>query len=76
MTEPEATALASKAQTCACGHRRDHPDVRALPRYGFGAMVLLMAGASATPKRIDYRCTRCSEVFDAATDPDERAHYR
>ena len=73
----QAPGLASDtASACVCGHRRDHPEVRAVPRYGFGAMLVLMAGASATPKRLDYRCTRCGQVFDATTDPRECAHYR
>ncbi|MEM8599908.1 MAG: hypothetical protein AAGF99_08305 [Bacteroidota bacterium] len=62
--------------TCACGHDRAHAEVRALPRYGAGAMVLLLAGATALPKRLDYRCARCEVVFDQTTDPAELAAYR
>lgn len=76
MTERPDLSPAHAAPMCTCGHRRGHPEVRAIPRYGFGAMVLLMAGASAIPGRLDYRCTRCGEVFDATTDPGERAQYR
>jgi hypothetical protein len=44
---------------CPCGHDRDHPDVQPDRHYGFWAWVLLLNGASATPKRVDFVCQRC-----------------
>lgn len=54
---------------CRCGRGIDHPGVEATPSYGFWAWFMLLNGASATPKKITYRCRRCGEVIATTRDP-------
>ncbi|HET6566547.1 MAG TPA: hypothetical protein VFG50_01195 [Rhodothermales bacterium] len=63
------------AHRCRCGHDRGHPLVQADPTFGFWSWFMLFNGASGTPKKLTYRCTRCGEVFGTTRDPKVlRAH--
>lgn len=53
---------------CRCGHDRTHYMVSAEPKYGFWQMIVVIMGISQQPRRIEYRCRRCDQVFDATED--------
>lgn len=55
--------------TCRCGYTREDRRVRGTPHYGFWSWVLLLNGATAYPKKITYRCTRCHQVVEETRDP-------
>lgn len=61
--------LVDNSSACACGYTVDAPMVQQEPVYGFWGWVLLILGATPTPKRVLYRCTRCGHVFGSTTDP-------
>lgn len=46
------------------------------PTYGFWAWILLLAGATGTPKKITYRCQRCYEVVEVTRNPSLLRSYR
>lgn len=56
--------------TCSCGYTPDHPFVEARGDYGFLGWFALLNGASATPKRLTYRCRRCGESLGTTRDPE------
>ncbi len=62
--------------TCRCGHDRYHHWVRAKMSYGITAWTLLFQGSSARPKRIVFRCGRCGESFETATDRETLEQFR
>lgn len=55
--------------TCRCGHDRHHFAVHPERTYGFWAWLLLLSGATGTPKKITFRCQRCNEVVEVTRDP-------
>ncbi len=55
---------------CKCGHDRDHYMVSADPQYGLLQLLVVLMGISQRPKRIDYRCRRCDQIFDSTEDID------
>ena len=44
--------------------------------YGLGAWITLFAGASATPKKVTFRCQRCNQVVEETRDPKVLAKHR
>jgi hypothetical protein len=65
-----------KRPTCRCGHDRNHPLVIGERTYGFWAWVTLFAGASATPKKVTFRCQRCNQVVEVSRDPKVLQQHR
>jgi hypothetical protein len=63
------TAVAPKLPTCRCGHTREHHMISPEYEHTFLGWFCLLFGISARPTRINYRCRRCEQVFDATTDP-------
>ncbi len=55
--------------TCRCGHDRTHPLVHAVPSFGPLALLWLMAGASATPRKARYVCRRCGQSLGETRNP-------
>jgi hypothetical protein len=65
-----ARALATTfPKTCRCGHDRSNPLVHPEPKYSFGGWLMLMLGATPTPKRAEFRCSRCQQVLGVTRDP-------
>lgn len=44
--------------------------------YGFWAWITLFSGASATPKKVTFRCQRCNQVVEETRDPKVLARHR
>lgn len=61
---------------CHCGRDRTHPDVQPERHYGFWSWVLLLSGASGTPRRIDFRCQRCRQIVESTSDSVLLERYR
>ena len=62
--------------TCRCGHDRAHHMVSAKPDYGFWSWLLLLSGASGTPKKLTWQCRRCGEVIATSRDPEVLRQHR
>jgi hypothetical protein len=65
----ESQRFAGAKALCSCGHDRHHPDVDAIPSFGVWAWIMLLNGASGTPKKITYKCRRCGQVLGVTRDP-------
>ena len=61
---------------CSCGNDIRHPDVVVERHYGFPGMLPFVAGVTATPARVSFRCRSCGEVFAETTDPAMLQQYR
>ena len=72
----QTAPVEKKMRTCPCGHDRTHALVNAERAYGVWALVTLFSGASATPKKVTFRCVRCGEVVEATRDPRILAQHR
>lgn len=42
--------------------------VSAEPKYGIWSLFVVSMGISQRPRRIEYRCRRCDQVFDSTTE--------
>lgn len=56
---------------CKCGNDRKSPLVKAEASYSAAGWLALVFGASAVPKKVVFRCSKCGEAFDETTDPVE-----
>lgn len=56
-------------KTCRCGHDRSNPLVHPEPKYSFGGWLLLMLGATPTPRYAEFTCSRCHRVLGMTRDP-------
>ena len=62
--------------TCACGNDIRHPDVVVERHYSFPGVLPFVAGITATPARVSFRCRSCGEIFAETTDPALLQQYR
>lgn len=53
----------------SCLHEHDAPNVQAESEYSLLGGVMLMAGITARPKLVRFRCRSCDRVFDESSDP-------
>ncbi|NNF57595.1 MAG: DoxX family membrane protein [Rhodothermaceae bacterium] len=61
---------------CSCGNDIHHPDVVVERHYSFPGVLPFVAGVTATPARVSFRCSSCGEVFAETTDPALLQQYR
>lgn len=73
---PTTLEKPTKLATCRCGHDRTHPFVTPERSYGVLAWITLFSGASATPKKVTFRCQRCNQVVEESRDPKILAKHR
>lgn len=52
-----------------CLHEQDAPNVRVESEYSLLGGVMLLAGISAQPKLVRFRCGACKKVFDESSEP-------
>lgn len=64
------------ASTCACGHDVDHPSVKAEGVYGFRGAFYTLAGITAPPREIVFRCTDCGTVLQRSRSREVIERYR
>lgn len=62
--------------TCHCGYDRYHHHVRPSLSHGLWAWVILVTGASATPREVRFRCSQCGETFEVTRDPEVLRAFR
>jgi len=62
--------MSTSLPRCRCGHDRNHPEVKPVPRYSPVGWLFLCAGVSKEPIRVEYTCQRCQTVLATTTDPD------
>lgn len=69
--------MADAAPTCGCGYGLDHVMVSQVPDYtAWQSFCVFFLGVSASPRRIEYQCRVCREVFHTTTDPEVLEGYR
>lgn len=59
----------------SCIHQHDAPNVLAESEYSLLGGVMLMAGITAVPKSVRFRCKSCNKVFAESEDPAIRKKY-
>ena len=63
-------------ERCHCGYNRHHHMVSPLLTYtAWRSFLVILAGVSAAPIRVDFQCRICKERFDFTVDPDELQRY-
>lgn len=55
---------------CSCDRDIHHPDVAVERHYGFPGVLPFVAGVTATPTRLTFRCRTCGEVILESSDPE------
>lgn len=63
------------AVRCKCGHAKDHYLVEEHCRYGFWGWLRLVIGINTRPLEVTYKCSRCNEVLESTTAPDDLEKY-
>jgi hypothetical protein len=61
---------------CRDGYEKTNPVVRAVYQYGWLGPSLLLMGYTALPRRIDFVCPECGQMFGSITEPKELAKFR
>jgi hypothetical protein len=69
VAECGANLMANYPKTCRCGHDRSHPLVHPEPKYSLWGWFIQLVGATATPLRATFVCSRCNQVLGVTTDP-------
>lgn len=54
---------------CPCGYEIGNPQVHPEPKYSLGGWLLLLCGATPTPRHAAYTCGRCGTVLGITRDP-------
>ena len=67
---PTAATTQEPLQTCRCGHNRNHAMVTGERSYSFIGWIALLVGVTAIPTKIEFRCSKCTQTFEASTDAD------
>ncbi|TNE47101.1 MAG: hypothetical protein EP343_21415 [Deltaproteobacteria bacterium] len=69
----------SKLPSCACGHTREDlgksVDVSMRNDYNLIGWALIVFGITARPINVKWYCSRCSQVIDETSDPDDLYRY-
>lgn len=57
----------SEIPTCKCGTDRDSKFSVCEREYGSLAILYLVWGGTAAPRKVTFRCVKCGKVFDSST---------
>jgi len=72
---PPATAMPFVTR-CRDGYTKTSPEVQVNYQYSGLGLIWLMFGYTALPRRIDFVCPSCGEVFGSITDRMELEKFR
>lgn len=52
---------------CKCGTERDSKFAVCERQYGSLAILYLVWGGTAVPRKVSFRCVKCGKLFDSST---------
>ncbi|MBL8149467.1 MAG: hypothetical protein JNN15_06030 [Blastocatellia bacterium] len=60
---------------CQCGYHKNSYFVEKKQKYTSWGWIALLFGISAKPIEVKYQCSKCNQVLDRITDPEELNNY-